>query len=202
MAETCFEEVKQAISIAFSFSQNYPKQTGFIIAGRTGQKTGSRATLFAEGSMFAGLNATQKDDHPITVQTGHSVSEIIVSPEKIDYTGIHSPDFFVLISKDGLRRVRARIEPLPETCVLYVGKSIELPDTKARVLWFPFTQIGKQVSKIYVTTAALAAMLEDTGMFPIEAFATAIRTFQSPAIAENSLRALASGVELVRKLGK
>ena len=85
------------------------EQTGIVLAGSAGQKIRSTATLFAEGSIFAGLNATQKDDYPITVQTGHSVSEIILSPQRIDYTGIDSPDFFVVLSAEGLARVRARI---------------------------------------------------------------------------------------------
>jgi hypothetical protein len=72
-------------SIEPSHSNAIRQQTGIVIAGSAGQKIRSTATLFAEGAIFAGLSATQKDDYPITVQTGHSVSEIIVSPEPIDF---------------------------------------------------------------------------------------------------------------------
>ena len=95
------------------------RQTGIILAGSAGQKIRSSAALFAQAAMFSGLNATQKDDYPITVMTGHSLSEIILSNEVIDYTAIDAPDYFVVISEDGLKRARARFEQLPATCTLY-----------------------------------------------------------------------------------
>jgi Pyruvate/2-oxoacid:ferredoxin oxidoreductase gamma subunit len=177
------------------------EQTGIVLAGSAGQKIRSTATLFAEGSIFAGLNATQKDDYPITVQTGHSVSEIILSPEPIDYTGIDSPDFFVVLSADGLARIRARIEKLAATCILYSEETLELPETKAQVRRLPFAELGKPVGKLYVATAALAALLEESGIFPSEAFATAIESFQSAEISRINLKAVRAGVELARQTG-
>jgi pyruvate/2-oxoacid:ferredoxin oxidoreductase beta subunit/Pyruvate/2-oxoacid:ferredoxin oxidoreductase gamma subunit len=174
------------------------KQTGIIIAGSAGQKVKSTATLFAEGSIFAGLNATQKDDYPITVQTGYSVSEIIISPERIDYTGIDSPDFFVLLSVDGLVRARARIEKLPASCTLYAEETLELPATSAHVRRLPFAELGRHVGKPYLAAAALAGLLEDSGIFPTEALAAAIRSFRSTEIARRNLRAVSAGVELAR----
>jgi len=176
---------------------NVRKQTGIVVAGSAGQKIISTATLFAEGSMFAGLNVTQKDDYPITVQTGHSVAEIIVSPETIDYTGISSPDYFLLISEDGLKRTRARVEKLPATCTLIADASISLPETKAKVVQLDFSEVAKKSSKLSVATGALAAMLELSGMFPVDAFTTAIKTFQSEKIAEINLQAVDAGVELI-----
>jgi Pyruvate/2-oxoacid:ferredoxin oxidoreductase gamma subunit len=177
------------------------KQTGIIIAGSAGQKVRSTATLFAEGSIFAGLNATQKDDYPITVQTGYSVSEIIVSPERIDYTGIDSPDLFVLLSVEGLARCRARIEELPPSCTLYAEENLELPKTNARVRRLPLAELGRRIGKPYAAAAALAALLEDSGIFPTEAFAAAIGSFRSSEIAERNLRALEAGAELARHDG-
>jgi Pyruvate/2-oxoacid:ferredoxin oxidoreductase gamma subunit len=154
--------VRTKPAIEPSHSNAVGQQTGIVIAGSAGQKIRSTATLFAEGSIFAGLSATQKDDYPITVQTGHSVSEIIVSPEPIDYTGIDSPDFLVVLSVDGLARVRARIEKLSPSCVLYAEETLELPATKAQVRRFPFTELGRRVGRSSLATAALAALLEDS----------------------------------------
>ncbi len=174
------------------------KQTGIVIAGSAGQKIRSTATLFAEGSIFAGLFATQKDDYPITVQTGHSVSEIIVSPERIDYTGIDSPDLFLVLSEDGLARVRNRIEDLPATCALYAEETLELPATRARVRRLPFAALGRRVGRPAVAMAALAALLEDSGIFAAAALAAAIESFQVPKLAERSLEAVRAGAELAR----
>jgi Pyruvate/2-oxoacid:ferredoxin oxidoreductase gamma subunit len=52
-----------------------------------------------------------------------------------------------------------------------------------------------------VATAALAALLEDSGIFPSEAFAAAIESFKSAEIASVNLTAVRAGVELVRNAG-
>jgi 2-oxoglutarate ferredoxin oxidoreductase subunit beta len=180
-------------------SHRVGRQTGILIAGSAGQKIKSTATIFAEAAMFAGLKATQKDDYPITVQTGHSVAEIILSPERIDYTGIKNPDYVVVVSADGLRRIQDRIGALSESCVVYVDDSLLLPETKARVVRLPLAGLGKEIGKLSVATAALAALLEDSGAYQQVAFAEAIRRAQNPKIAEINLNALAAGAMLIRK---
>jgi Pyruvate/2-oxoacid:ferredoxin oxidoreductase gamma subunit len=188
--------VEAKLPIEPSHESAVARQTGIVIAGSAGQKIRSTATLFAEGSIFAGLHATQKDDYPITVQTGHSVSEVIVSPEPIDYTGIESPDFLVVLSADGLARVRARIEKLSSECVLYAEETLELPATNARVRRFPFAELGRRVGRPYLATAALAALLEDSGIFPSQAFAEAIESFRGAETARANLKAVSAGAEL------
>lgn len=173
------------------------RQTGIVIAGSAGQKIKSAATLFAQASMGSGLDATQKDDYPITVMTGHSLAEIIVSRERIDYTAIDSPDYFLVISEDGLKRARARIEKLPETCTLYADESLDLPGTKAKVIRLALAETAKKISKLSIAIIALGAMMQDAGMFPKEAFAAAISKFQKPKIAEINLQALEAGAGLV-----
>jgi len=189
--------IKKKPLIEPKFENSVKKQTGIFIAGSAGQKIVSAATLLAEGGIFAGLNVTQKDDYPITVQTGHSVAEIIVSPDQIHYTSIKSPDYFVLISEDGLKRTRAKVASLPETCILYCDENIELPETKAQVRRLSLKALSKESGKLALSTAAIALMLADSGLYPLEAFETAIKTFQSAKIAEINLKAVAAGVKLV-----
>jgi Pyruvate/2-oxoacid:ferredoxin oxidoreductase gamma subunit len=124
------------------------------------------------------------------------VAEITVSPDKIDYTGIAAADYFVVLSEDGVRRTRARIEKLPASCTLYAEESLELPATQAQVRRYPFVKVGRQVNKLAVATAAMAALVADSGILPKDAFAHAIWTFQKPAIAEINLKAVEAGVAL------
>lgn len=149
--------------------------------------------------MFSGLDATQKDDYPITVMTGHSLAEVIVSREPIEYTAIDSPDYFLALSEDGLKRAHARIEQLPETCILYAEESLELPDTKAKIVRLPLAETARKISKLSVAIVAPGALLQDTGLFPVDALGTAISRSQKPKIAESNLKALEAGAELVSK---
>jgi len=184
------------------FDNNVSRQTGIVIAGSAGKKIRSAAGLLAQASMFAGLNATQKDDYPITVMTGHSVSEIIVSPERIDYTAIESPDYFVLISEDGLKKSKSRIEQLPSTCTLYVETSLGLPRTQAKVVRLPMVETAKKIDRLSVGIVALAALVKDSDLFDTGAIAEAITAFQKPTIAETSLSALAAGSALISEQDK
>ncbi|MBU0617409.1 MAG: 2-oxoacid:acceptor oxidoreductase family protein, partial [Planctomycetes bacterium] len=188
--------IKPNVSIEKEYDNSVAKQTGIVIAGSAGQKIKSTATLFAQASMLSGLDATQKDDYPITVMTGHSLAEIIVSRERIDYTAIESPDYFLVISEDGLKRARPRIEGLPETCTLYAEESLELPETKAKVVRLPWAETAKQISRLSVAVIALATVLQDAGLFPVEAFTSAISKFQKAKIAEINVKAAEAGAKL------
>ena len=190
--------VSRAVPIEVQYGNSASKQTGIVLAGSAGQKIRSTATLFAQAAMFSGLDATQKDDYPITVMTGHSLSEVIISNERIDYTAIDAPDYFVLISEDGLKKTRARIEQLPDTCTLYAEESLNLPETKARVVRLPWTATARKIGRLSIAVVALATVLQDSGLFPVPALATAISKAQKPKIAETNLKAVQAGAELAR----
>ncbi len=179
-----------------TFPNALQKQTGIIIAGGAGQKIKSTATIFGQAAMLSGLEATQKDDYPITVMTGHSVAEVIVSPERIDYTAIDVPDYLILLSEEGLAKMKARIEKLPETCVVLADEGLKIPPTKARVLSLPFEKTSEKADRLAIATVALASLLRESGLFPLEALTTALSTFQKPAIAEKTIAAARAGFDL------
>ena len=129
--------------------------------------------------------------------TGLSVAELILSPRRIDYTGIEAPDYFVVLSKDGLARTTPQIKKLPASCVLYADETLDLPETKAQVKRFPFIATAKKVSKLSLGVVGLGAVLADTGMFSLEAYSAAIATTQRPAIADINVKALAAGAALI-----
>ncbi len=189
--------IKKKPKIETKYDNNVKRQTGIVIAGSAGQKIKSAATLFAEASMYSGLDTTQKDDYPITVMTGHSIAEIIVSPDRIEYTAIDTPDYFIVISEDGLKRARKRIEQLPDTCTLYAEESLELPETKAKIVRLPLIETAKKIGRLSIAVVALSAVLVDSGIFPVEAFGTAISTFQKKKIADINVKAVDAGAALV-----
>ena len=185
-------------TIEIKFGNNVTRQTGIVIAGSAGQKVRSTSGLLAQSSMCAGLSVTQKVDYPNTVMTGHSVSEIIVSPERINYTAIDTADYFVLVSEDGLKNTKSRIEKLPSTCTLYVEKSLKLPHTEAKIIRLPLIATAKKINRLSICIVALAALVKDSGIISLNALAEAITAFQKPAAAEISLRALEAGSALIQ----
>ena len=188
---------RQRQQITAKYANAVVAQTGIVIAGSAGQKVRSAAGLFAQAGMFANLNATQKDDYPITVMTGHSVTEIILSPERIDYTAIDSPDYFVVVSADGLNKSGGRIEKLAGSATLYAEESLDLPPTAAKVVRLPFIATAKKVNRLSIGIVALSAMLRDSGLFPLEALEESITTLQKQALADVNLRALEAGAAMM-----
>jgi len=75
------------------------------VAGKAGGKVRSNARTVAAAGVLSGLWATQRDDYPVTVKSGHSISEIILSPEEILYTGIERPDALIIVAEEGLNKV-------------------------------------------------------------------------------------------------
>jgi 2-oxoglutarate ferredoxin oxidoreductase subunit beta len=190
------KKIKNKPTIKTSFSNDVSEKKGIIISGSAGQKIRSAASMFALASMYSGLEVTQKDDYPITVMTGHSTSELVVSPHLIKYNVIESPNYLVLLSEDGLNVSRTRIENLPEHCKLMVDSSLELPKTRASVFKFPFLKTARKINRFSVGIVALAVLIRYSKMFPMEAMEKAISEHQNPKIAEINLQALEAGAKL------
>lgn len=181
-----------------AFASRLDRQIGIVLAGSAGQKVKSSATVLARAGILSGLDATQKDDYPITVMTGHSLSEINLSPERIEYTAIDQPDCFSVISEEGLKKTRKWLTRLPATCTLYVDESLPIPETKAQIKPLGFAQVAKQLGKLSLSLAAIGAIVADRQFIPTEALEEAVSRFQSPAIAEANLKAVRRGFELVK----
>ena len=196
VAESAGVALPKRPHIEVTYEHSLKRRTGIVVAGKAGQKIRSAASLLAQAGIASGLHATQKDDYPITVMTGHSLAEVILSPDRIDYTGIAAPDLFVVFAEEGLKRTRARIQGLAESCTVYAEETLDLPETRARVLRFPFAETAKKLGKASIGVVTLACVLERERMFPTEALADTIRTFQKGATADGNLKALEAGAEL------
>lgn len=139
-----------------------------IIAGSAGEAIQSAGDLLATAAITAGLASTKKGDYPITIGTGFSVSEVILSREAIYYTGIEAPDVMIIISEDGLEKVRSRIAP--HTLIIADSK-LDLGD-HPNLVTGDFRKIGG------IKGAALAATsvwLQDNGLLPLAALIGAAR---------------------------
>jgi len=172
------------------------KRVGILIAGSAGQKIRSIATLLGAGAILSGLHATQKDDYPITVRTGHSAAEVIVSPEPIVYTGIEVPDVVLILSVDGLIHVKKQLHTYPPETRVYIDSALGEIDTPARVVRLPLAEAAKTVHRLAIGAVGLGAILTAEGFYPREAFETAARRLQKAKVADTNIAGFAAGVGL------
>jgi len=174
------------------FASTVKARTHLIIAGRAGQKIRSAAGVLAQGAILSGLWATQRDDYPVTIMTGYSVSEVILSPEEIRYTGIARPDFLVVISEEGLNKIAPRLAEMTVNDVLYITRDLLPAETCAQTRVLDLSNASGRVTRTNRAMICLSAVLRDTGLYPMAALEEAIRCTQRPSIAEENLVAVAS----------
>jgi 2-oxoglutarate ferredoxin oxidoreductase subunit beta len=181
----------KGLETRFTSTLKYPVR--ILIAGAAGQKVVSTAALLGIGAVLSGLWATRRDDYPVTVMTGHSVSEVILSPEEILHTGIEYPDIYLALAPEGMKTTRRQFDSMTQASTLYIRRDLLPVETSARTI--PLKVEG--VSRKEIAVVALAAMLRHANLYALDAFREAIRIRQRPAIAEESLKAVGKSLTVI-----
>ncbi len=176
--------------IQVKYKSELDRRMGIVISGAAGKKINSAASLFVRGAVLSGLWATQRNDYPVTVKSGHSVSEVILAPSEIGYTGISQPQAMLLLFKEGLGVVRAQLEAMREEDVLLVNSELLPVKTLARVIPIDFKRVGS-MKKEYWAIVALTRLLRETQVYPLVAFKEAVSG--RAEFAEENLRAVEVG---------
>jgi 2-oxoglutarate ferredoxin oxidoreductase subunit beta len=150
------------------------RRVGLVLAGTAGERVQTAATLVATAAMRAGLYVSQKNDNPVTQGTGFSVSEVILSPEPILFTGIEAPDAVLVVSADGARELAANgtLERVTAQTEVLADEEIELPPLPCAVRRYPFRRAaGAKLAAL----AAAVEWAESRDLLPPGALRDAIR---------------------------
>jgi pyruvate/2-oxoacid:ferredoxin oxidoreductase beta subunit/Pyruvate/2-oxoacid:ferredoxin oxidoreductase gamma subunit len=124
-----------------------------LILGSAGQRIVTAGEIFCLAGMAGGWYATLKNDYPITVLRGHSVSEMVLSPQPVDYTGIDQPNVVVALADEGVGRRKKMLAQLGDDTLIIKAAGVALPDTSATVLTVDF-----KAQKIKIQDWALASL--------------------------------------------
>jgi Pyruvate/2-oxoacid:ferredoxin oxidoreductase gamma subunit len=138
-----------------------------LLAGSAGERVQSAAGMFCEAAAMCGLQVAQKNDNPVTQGSGFSLSEINLSPEAIDYTGIDSPDVCIIASADGYRELQERdmFNRFSDETIVIVDES--LPITEGGCTRLPLRSLCGNTK---AAAAGLHHFLTLRGIFPLQAF--------------------------------
>jgi 2-oxoglutarate/2-oxoacid ferredoxin oxidoreductase subunit beta len=178
--------------IEAKYQSKLDKRIGILLAGAAGKKINSAATLFCGGAVLSGLWATQRNDYPVTVKSGHSVSEVILAPEEVLFTGIDRPEVMVLLFKEGLAAVRSQLDAMTAGDTLVINADLLPIKTKARTIALDFKQAGAWAAKKeYWAIMAMSAILRKFEIYPLEAFKEAVSGRSE--FAEDNLKAIEAG---------
>ena len=160
-----------------------------VIAGAAGAKIATAGTLFSQGAIYAGLQAAQRGNYPVTVKTGHSIVEITLSPEEILSTEVEKPDLLIALFPEGLEKVRKMIARMDEKDLLILYNDLPEVSTRAKTWRLDYQKTGRWRRKgRYRALMAIARYLQESSLYPLEALREAVRL--KPAYAEENLAAL------------
>ncbi len=183
---------RDPVTIPIDFESGLEEPLRIVAAGSAGAKVRSAVRLVGLAAIRSGLWATQRDDFPVTVKAGHSISQLVLSPEEMPPVGVAVPDVLVLVSADGLKKVGGMLEAMrPDQLVVTVPEFASVA-TDARLVVLDPKAWDTRVPKIQLGLMLMSAAVALTEMIPLEAlrFAAAGR-FE----AEN-LNAIEAGVGL------
>jgi len=125
-----------------------------VIMGNAGQRIITAGELVCLAAATAGLHAAQKNDYPITVMRGHSVSELILSKKEIGYTGIEKPLTVIALGQEGVNRRNKIFAELTKETLVLKAPGVNLPETVAKI-----QEIDFKTGKIKPKNWALAAIV-------------------------------------------
>lgn len=175
------------------FRSGLGRRFHLVIAGSAGGRVRSAARLVAEAAVLSGLWATQRDDYPITVRSGHSVSELVLAPEEIHDSGGRRADALLLLSDEGRAQAAGFLSRMGTG-----DRVFALPDQADAATEAPVTTIDparaeRRVGGAELALFAVASMIGELGILPGEALEEAARR-GTEARAERSLAAVRSGL--------
>jgi pyruvate/2-oxoacid:ferredoxin oxidoreductase beta subunit/Pyruvate/2-oxoacid:ferredoxin oxidoreductase gamma subunit len=149
-----------------------------VFLGSAGQRIVTAGELLCLAGASAGLQASQKNDYPITVLRGHSVSEVILSKKAIGYTGIQQPSVVIALAAEGVARRKKMLANLTEDALVIRAEGIDIPSCRASVITVDFKAAG--IREPDWALAALAALANR-------------KTTLSPAMLQTALETRFSG---------
>jgi Pyruvate/2-oxoacid:ferredoxin oxidoreductase gamma subunit len=132
-----------------------------VLLGAAGERVITAGTVLAHAAILAGMHVTQKNDYNITIMRGPSVTEIVISPEPITYTGVEEPDVVVGLSEEGVKRGWDLFEKIRPAGRVILATGVEVPTTAAHILEVDFKGGGIKKKERALAALSLLARAKD-----------------------------------------
>lgn len=156
-----------------------------LILGSAGQRIVTAGEIFCLAGMTAGWHATLKNDYPITVLRGHSVSEMVLSPVPVDYTGIEQPAVVVALADEGVGRRKKLLAGLGPRTLVIKAAGVDLPESGATVQEIDFKT--RKIKTQDWALASLALIAKENRLISMEMLKAALAIRFKKEIAETAM---------------
>jgi pyruvate/2-oxoacid:ferredoxin oxidoreductase beta subunit/Pyruvate/2-oxoacid:ferredoxin oxidoreductase gamma subunit len=150
------------------FDSSLDRRLGIVAAGAAGGRVRSATRTLAHAAVLGGLWVAQRDDYPITVKTGHSLSMLAVGPGPIRYAAIPVPDVVVVAAPEGLAKAGPLLAGMAPDGLVVTTPELS-PDTPAGVVVVDPARSAMRIPKADLALALLTVAAARTGVVSIEA---------------------------------
>jgi len=157
--------------IEAKFTSNLKERKSFLIAGSAGGGAQSVARFLAMAGIYSGLETTMKGEYPITVGTGFSVAEVIFDNKKINYTGLTNPDYILIVSEDGLNKVKSKLNT---NCKILMDEKLvtdEIINNYPNIISIP---LSANFNRKSLALAAVSYIINEENTIPLNALNEAV----------------------------
>lgn len=141
------------------------ERTEVVILGAAGQFINTVGEILSIGAMSTGLSVSQKNDYPITVLRGHSISEVVIDKKPVTYTGISKPAVIICVGQEGVDRRKNIFSGVDADTVIISFAELQLPHTQARVIMCNGSELnlkkGQRGIAALATLAKLGVILDE-----------------------------------------
>ncbi|HAQ37583.1 MAG TPA: hypothetical protein DCX89_02265 [Saprospirales bacterium] len=149
------------------FGSKIHQRLGIVLAGSAGGGVQSAAMLLAKAGTLSGLHSTMKGEYPVTVGTGFSIAEVILSTEPVHYTGLNKPDVLIIVSEDGLSVAKHLIN---KNVLVLADDKLDVSQYP-EVISMPFVQ---EAGKRGAALSGLSEWIRRSGMLELQSLVEAI----------------------------
>lgn len=180
--------------VPIRYASHLDHAVSLVVAGSAGAHIRTAGRMAATAAMLAGLWALQRDDYPVTVRSGHSVSEVVLAPTRAALSGTVQTTAVVVLSSEGLDKVHSLIKALePDSWLFGVPVLIDDVHTDAQMVRLSTKSIPG-VTRSNMALVAIGVVLARLGWVPAEALIEAA-SLVSPEHADVNREAVAHTLE-------
>ena len=149
------------------------KRMEVVILGSAGQRIITAGEILCLAGLTAGFQTTQKNEYNITVLRGPSITEVILSPQAIGYTGIERPDVILALSQEGVDRRKRLFDLLDNSVLILQAPGVLIPSCNAEI--FPTNFKSQKIKSTDWALAALIMLAKMNRVIHLEMLKTALK---------------------------
>lgn len=163
------------LPIAAPFASALGRPFRLVLAGAAGGRVGTAARLVARAAVASGLHAAQRNDYPVTVKTGYSLAELVLSPEPIDDVSGDAADALLVLAPEGRKLAEGAAAALAAEGRVFRLAGVAPLARGPQAVEIDPARSPKRLARDLVATAATAAVVIALRLVPAAALRAAAR---------------------------